>query len=260
MYMEHTDQVARRISILSNLTQHLRSGHQHHRITIPLTQGRLSVRVEVDGEANSSNIMDSQGRYHSHDFSSAANFSQVRMDIHLHTAKGVTRLNRALKGITTPTASKVLTVDLSKSNMVITTNLFEAVTQAIVVTTHKIRIADSLARVPLLQTRTMLPLPPGEEGDTSKIFSGLQEMQVLTVEAVVNIISNPLQGICRPLLIHNPPQVNRAMTTIRFDLRKTCRLRTRARKTQRCHPHRDKNPNLHLNRSQSSALPSKLNL
>lgn len=60
MYTEHTDKVARRISILNNLTRHLRSGHQHHRITTPLTQGRRSARVEVDGEANSSNIMGSQ--------------------------------------------------------------------------------------------------------------------------------------------------------------------------------------------------------
>ena len=77
MYMEHIGQVAHRISILNSPTQHLRSGRRHHRITTPLTRDRLSVRVEVDGEANSSNIMGSQGTYHPHDFSKAANFSSV---------------------------------------------------------------------------------------------------------------------------------------------------------------------------------------
>lgn len=242
--MEHTGQVTRRILTPNSPIRHPRNGHQHHRITTPLTQGRRSVRVGVDGEANSSSIMG----------------SQVSMDIHLHTGKGAIPLNKVLKGIITPTASKVLTVDLSKCNMLIKTSLFEAAMQVIVEITLKIRTADSLARGPLLQTRTMLLLLPGGEGDTSKTFSGLQAMQALKVGVMVLTISNPLQGICRPLLIHNQPQVNRAMTTIHFDLRKTYRLRIRAKRTQRCHRLRDRNRNLRPNRSPSSALLSKLNL
>ena len=154
------------------------------------------------------------------------------MDIRLRTGKGITLLNKALKGITMPTASKALTEDLCRSNILIRTKIFEAAMQATVVITLKIRIADSLGQVLLLQIRTMLLRPPGGEGDTSKIFNGLQAMQVLTIGAAANIASNPLQGICRPLLIRNQPQVNQTTTmTIRFDLRKIYRLRTRAKKT-----------------------------
>ena len=153
------------------------------------------------------------------------------MDIRLHTGKGITLLNKALKGITMPTASKALTEDLCRSNILIRTQIFEAAMQATVVITLKIRIADSLGQV-LLQIRTMLLRPPGGEGDTSRIFNGLQAMQVLTIGAAANIASNPLQGICRPLLIRNQPQVNQTTTTtIHFDLRKIYRLRTRAKKT-----------------------------
>lgn len=60
MCMEHTDQVVRPISIPNILTQPLHSGHQHHRIKTPLIRDRLSVRVEVDGEANSNNIKGNQ--------------------------------------------------------------------------------------------------------------------------------------------------------------------------------------------------------
>lgn len=105
-------------------------------------------------------------------------------------------------------ASKALMVGHSNSNMLIKTSLLEAAMQAIVVTMVKMQIADSLARVPLLQTLTTHPLPPEGEGDISKIFSGLQAMPALTVGAVVNIISNLHQGTCRPLLIRNQPQVN----------------------------------------------------
>lgn len=157
------------------------------------------------------------------------------MDIHLHTGKGVTPLNKVLRGTITPTASKVLTVDLNKSSIPIRTSLFVVAMQAIVETTIKIQIADSPARVPLLQTRTMFPLPRGGEGDISKIFNGLQAIQVPKVGVVVSTISTPLQGICRPLLIRNQPQVNLAMMIIHFDLRRTYRLRIRVKRTPRCH-------------------------
>lgn len=184
------------------------------------------------------------------------------MDIHLHIGKGTIPLNKVLKGTTTPTASKVLTVDLSKSNIPIRTSLFVAAMamQATGEITLKIQIADSLARVRLLQTRTILLLPLGGEEDISRIFNGLPVMQVLKVGVVVSTISSPLQGICRPLLTRNQPQVNQAMTIIRSDLQRTYRLKIRVKRTPRCHHPQDRSRNLHLNKSPGSALLSKLNL
>ena len=149
----------------------------------------------------------------------------------LRTGKGVIPLNKALKGITTRTASKVLLEDLSKFNMLSRIRLSEVETQAIVVTTLKTQIADFLVQLPLLRTRILPPLPHGEEGVTSRTFSGPQEVQVLTVEAVVNIVSNLLQGICRLLPIRSKPQVKRMMMTTHSDLPKTYKLRIRAKKT-----------------------------
>ncbi len=68
----------------------------------------------MNGEANSRSIMGSQGRCHRHAFSSAAKLSHSAMDIHLHTGKGVTRLNKDLKGIITPTAEGMKTQEGSQ--------------------------------------------------------------------------------------------------------------------------------------------------
>ena len=153
------------------------------------------------------------------------------MVIRLRTGKGAIPLNKALKDIITRTASKVLLVDLSKSNMLTRIRLSEAVMQAIVATTLKIQIADFLVQLLLLRTRILPPPPHGEEGVTSRTFNGLQEMQVLTVEAVVNIVSNPLQAICKLLHIRSKLQVKRMMMTTHSDLPKTYKLRIRAKKT-----------------------------
>ena len=152
------------------------------------------------------------------------------MVIRLHTGKAVTLLSKVLKGTTLPTASRVLMVDLSRFNIRTRTRIFEAVMLAIVPTILRIQIVDSPAPGPLPQTPIILPLLPGEEVGTSKIFSGLQAMQALRVGVVVNIISNPLRGICRPPLIRKQLQVNRTTTTIHFDLRRIYRLRIRAKK------------------------------
>lgn len=58
--------------------------------------------------------MGSQGRCHRHAFSSAANLSHSAMDIHVHTSKGVSPLNKALKGIITPTAEGMKTREGSR--------------------------------------------------------------------------------------------------------------------------------------------------
>ena len=179
------------------------------------------------------------------------------MDIHLHTGKAVTPLNKVLKGITSPMASRVPMVDLSRPNILFRTRTFEVAMQATVATTPRMQIADSLARG-LLQIQTLLPLPLGAEVGTSKIFSGLQAMQVLTAGVVVNIISNPLRGTSLP--IRRQPRFHQATTTIPSDLRRICRLRTRVRKTQGCHRLRDRNPSLRRNRSPSSASLLRPNL
>ena len=54
------------------------------------------------------------------------------MDIHLHIGKTVTLLNKVLRGNTSQMASKVLTVDLSKFNILTRTRIFEVAMQAIV--------------------------------------------------------------------------------------------------------------------------------
>ena len=98
------------------------------------------------------------------------------MDIRLHSGKAVTHLSRALKGITTLTASKVLMVDLSKTNILIRTTIFEVEMRVIVVTTGRTQTADSLALEDRLRIRISLPpRPEGEEG-TSKIFNGPRVM------------------------------------------------------------------------------------
>lgn len=181
------------------------------------------------------------------------------MDIHLHIGKAATPPNRAPKGLTTPTVSIALMVDLSKVNIHSRARIFEVAMRAIVVTTIKIQIADSPARGPL-QTRIMLPLPPGGEEATSKTFSGLRAMQVLTVEAVVNTVSSLHQGICNPPLTRNQPRINRAKTIILFDLQRIYKLKIRARKTRRCHRLQDRNPNLRRNKNPNSVSLSRLNL
>ena len=153
------------------------------------------------------------------------------MATRLRTGKGAIPLNKALKGIITRTASKVLLVDLSKSNTLTRIRLSEVEMQAIVATTLKIQIADFLVQLLLLRTRILLPPQHGEEGVTSRTFNGLQEMQVLTVEAVVNLVSNPLQAICKLLHIRSKLQVKRMMMTTHSDLPKTYKLRIRAKKT-----------------------------
>ena len=127
------------------------------------------------------------------------------MDIRLHSGKAVTHLSRAPKGITTLTASKVLMVDLSRTNILIRTTIFEVEMQVIVETTVRTQTADSLALGDRLRIQILLPPRPGGEEGTSKIFSGLRVMQVLKIGAAVSIISNHLRGIYRVLPIRKQP-------------------------------------------------------
>lgn len=182
------------------------------------------------------------------------------MDIRLHTGKAVTQLSKVLKANTSPTASKVLMVDLSKFNTRTRTRIFEAAMQAIVATILRTQIADFPAQGPLPQTRIILPLPPGGEVGTFKTSSGLQVMQALTIGALVSIPSNRLQAICKLLLMRKQLQSNRVTMIIHFGLRRTCRLRIRAKKNQKCRLLQDRNPSLRRNRNPSSASLSKPNL